>query len=158
MLPLDRVRLVDRSPPKETGTVVVHDLAAFVVVEPVKFVGKGRRLCQSFSVGPVRSEEDPVDLDQSASLTPEQREAAPILYRALPCASEAANDGERSPDALMRQFTRTVGDAATVQYFTAVEADTMARLDALHGRVRLLASIELGSVRLVDYLGLELGS
>ncbi|MGA8370195.1 MAG: pantoate--beta-alanine ligase [Acidimicrobiales bacterium] len=95
---------------------------------------------------------------RNSQLTPEQREAAPILYRALLSASEAANDGERSPDALIRQFTRTVGDTATVQYFTAVEADTMARLDALHGRVRLLASIGLGSVRLVDNLGLELGS
>lgn len=95
---------------------------------------------------------------RNSQLTPEQREAAPVLYRALLSASEAANDGERSPDALIRQFTRTVGDTATVQYFTAVEADTMARLDALHGRVRLLASIGLGSVRLVDNLGLELGS
>ncbi|MGA7417910.1 MAG: pantoate--beta-alanine ligase [Acidimicrobiales bacterium] len=95
---------------------------------------------------------------RNSQLTPEQREAAPILYRALLSASEAANDGERSPDTLIRQFTRTVGDTATVQYFTAVEADTMARLDALHGRVRLLASIGLGSVRLVDNLGLELGS
>ena len=37
-------------------------------------------------------------------------------------------------------------------------ADTMATLESLTGSVRLLASIQLGSTRLVDNLGLDVGT
>lgn len=70
--------------------------------------------------------------------------------------SEAARAGERSLGQLSRLFSEAVGDAAEVGYFTAVEPDAMSPLESLSGAVRLLASIELGSVRLVDNLGLEL--
>jgi pantothenate synthetase len=53
-------------------------------------------------------------------------------------------------------FTAAIDDPDSIQYFAAVEADTMAPLDELRGSVRLLASIELGPVRLLDNLGIEL--
>jgi len=53
-------------------------------------------------------------------------------------------------------FAAEIDDSASIRYFAAVEADTMAPLDELRGTVRLLASIELGSVRLLDNLGVEL--
>ncbi len=60
-------------------------------------------------------------------------------------------------EGLFRPFhAETIGDSAAIQYFTTVESDTMRPLDELTGSIRLLASIKLGSVRLLDNIGVEL--
>ena len=46
--------------------------------------------------------------------------------------------------------------SAPIQYFAVVDGPTMRPLDVLAGSVRLLASIKLGSVRLLDNIGVEL--
>jgi pantoate--beta-alanine ligase len=93
---------------------------------------------------------------RNAQLTPEARAVAPVLYRALCATRDAATDGARKTARLEEVFTDAIGGAGSVVYFAAVEADTMAPLEQLDGSVRLLASLELGSVRLVDNLGVEL--
>jgi len=104
----------------------------------------------------VREDDGLAISSRNSQLTDDQRATAPIIYRALKTARQAAVDGERSPTALSHLFTEAVDGAAKVQYFTAVNADTIAPVDPLAGSVRLLASIELGSVRLVDNLGVEI--
>ncbi len=93
---------------------------------------------------------------RNAQLSPEQRAVAPVLYRALRACHDAALDGTRSTPQLEKVFATTIDDPASIRYFAAVEAQTMAPLDEFRGSVRLLASIELGSVRLLDNLGVEL--
>jgi pantoate--beta-alanine ligase len=93
---------------------------------------------------------------RNAKLTPAQRSAAPILYRALVECAESARNGERSLYGLRRLFVDTIGDAASLEYFITVDADTMARKDSLRGDVRLLGSVRFDSVRLVDNIGLRL--
>jgi pantoate--beta-alanine ligase len=93
---------------------------------------------------------------RNAQLTAGQRAFAPALYRALCEARDAALGGERSAAELEQGFVAAVGDPDCVRYFTAVEAGTMAPLDVASGSVRLLASIQLGTVRLLDNLGVEL--
>ena len=105
----------------------------------------------------VREDDGLAISSRNTKLTASQRATAPVLYRALCVARDAAIDGERSPNALSEVFTDAVGGAAKVQYFTSVEADTIAPVAPLAGSIRLLASIELGSVRLVDNLGVEIG-
>ena len=90
---------------------------------------------------------------RNGQLTPEEREQAPALYRGLCAARDAAAAGERSAGAVARVFEDTLAGYGRVQCFNAVEADTMAPLDTLAGSVRFLASIQLGSVRLVDNVG-----
>jgi pantoate--beta-alanine ligase len=90
---------------------------------------------------------------RNGHLTPEQRKQAPALYRELCAARDAAEAGERSAGAVATVFEDAVAGCGRVQYFTAVEADTMAPLETLAGSVRLLASLQLGSVRLVDSIG-----
>jgi len=87
-------------------------------------------------------------------LTRADREHAPALYRGLCAARDAARGGKQSVEAVANLFTETVAGHGRVRYFTAVEADTMATIDTFAGSVRLLASIELGSVRLIDNVGL----
>jgi pantothenate synthetase len=57
---------------------------------------------------------------------------------------------------LEKVFVDAIGEAAAIRYFAVVDGPTMAPLDDLAGSVRLLASIELGSVRLLDNVGVEL--
>jgi len=104
----------------------------------------------------VREDDGLAVSSRNGQLTAEQRALAPVLYRALCACRDAALVGERSAARLRQTFAATVGDPGCIRYFTAVEADTMAPLDELDGRVRLLASIEVGTVRLLDNLGLEL--
>jgi pantoate--beta-alanine ligase len=89
-------------------------------------------------------------------LTPRERAAAPVLYQALTAARRAAMDGARSSAALSGVLAGVIGDKARIVYFRPVEASTMRPLEMLSGSVRLLASIELGSVRLVDNVGADL--
>jgi pantoate--beta-alanine ligase len=107
----------------------------------------------------VREDDGLAVSSRNAQLTPEQRAVAPVLHRALRDCGDAVRAGARSAAELDKVFATTigtVGDPGCIRYFTAVEADTMKPLDELTGSVRLLASIELGSVRLLDNIGVAL--
>jgi pantoate--beta-alanine ligase len=93
---------------------------------------------------------------RNQQLSEAQRGEAHVLYRALLAARRAAVDGTRSTRELSAIFAETVGSAARIRYFTAVTSATMKPLDEVTGSVRLLASIEIGAVRLVDNIGIEL--
>jgi pantoate--beta-alanine ligase len=93
---------------------------------------------------------------RNGQLASQDRAIAPVLYRALGAAQRAAVAGARTAAALGSIFAETIGSTADIRYFTPVEAATMTPLDELSGSVRLLASLELGRVRLVDNLGLHL--
>jgi pantoate--beta-alanine ligase len=107
----------------------------------------------------VREDDGLAVSSRNAQLSPEQRAVAPVLYRALEDCRDAALAGPRTAAELEKVFAATigtVGDPGCIRYFTAVEAGTMVPLDELAGSVRLLGSIELGSVRLLDNLGIDL--
>jgi pantoate--beta-alanine ligase len=106
---------------------------------------------------PTMREDDGVAVSsRNAQLTPEQRAVAPVLYRALCASRDAAFAGAAEARAVEDVFVDAVGDAAEVQYFAVVDGPTMTPLAELTGSVRLLASIRLGDVRLVDNIGVEL--
>jgi pantoate--beta-alanine ligase len=93
---------------------------------------------------------------RNAQLSPEQRAVAPVLYRALCAARDAALHGATTAKALEEAFVQTVAGAAAIQYFAVVDGPTMTPLDELGGSVRILASIALGETRLLDNIGVEL--
>jgi len=93
---------------------------------------------------------------RNSQLTTEQRAVAPVLYRALCASRDAALAGATTAAEVEKVFADTIGDAAAIQYFAVVDGPTMRPLDDLAGSARLLASIELGSVRLLDNVGVEL--
>ena len=79
-----------------------------------------------------------------------------MLYHALCASRDAAQQGATTAAEIEKVFVDTVGDVAPIQYFAVVDGPTMRSLDVLAGSVRLLASIKLGSVRLLDNIGVEL--
>jgi pantoate--beta-alanine ligase len=106
---------------------------------------------------PTIREDDGVAVSsRNIQLTAEERTDAPVLYRALNECRSAALAGTRSAVELTRLFGDVIGDSGVVRYFTAVEVETMTPLEELTGAVRMLGSIELGKVRLLDNLGVDL--
>ncbi len=90
-------------------------------------------------------------------LTPEQRAAAPVLYRALCAARDAWQAGEYDGDRL-RQIMRAVLDAeplARTEYVSAADPVTLQELGDASGGVLLSMAVRIGKARLIDNLLLE---
>ena len=88
-------------------------------------------------------------------LTDAEREAAPVLQRALQAGAAAIAAGETSAAAVAGVVAALV-DAeplATLDYAAVVDAATLAPVDPLRGEVRLLAAARFGKARLLDNVG-----
>lgn len=95
---------------------------------------------------------------RNAYLTPAQRAAAPVLFRALSAAQVAWQQGERHP-ARLRSVMDSVLAAeplAEVEYTSAADAVTLAELDkVIEGPVLLSMAVRIGRTRLIDNLVLD---
>lgn len=86
-------------------------------------------------------------------LTPEQRAAAPTLYRALKAASEAYEQGERSPAKLLKIVESEVTHALlmTPQYISVANAQTLKEVTETTDQPLLISlAVRIGSTRLLD--------
>jgi len=87
---------------------------------------------------------------RNVNLTPEEREAAPAIYRALRAAADLARGGERDAarlvDAMLRVFEEQ--PLVDIQYAAIVDAETLASLDGPPARALMAA--RLGETRLID--------
>ena len=92
---------------------------------------------------------------RNAYLTPEQRNAAPVVYCALQAAESLWQAGERNAERL-RAAARAVLQAErlveSVDYISVVDGDTMTALDNVYAgqRVMVATAVSLGAVRLID--------
>lgn len=90
---------------------------------------------------------------RNAYLTPEQRAAAPALYRALCQAEELGRQGVRDAGQL-RRAVRAVLEAEplleAIDYVSVADAGTLAELELVQGRAMVSAAVRLGAVRLLD--------
>lgn len=84
-------------------------------------------------------------------LSPEQRRAAPTLFRTLKTTSKRLRDGENFKAALM-SGEKTISEAGfSLDYLEARHADTLAPISSLKdGPVRLLVAAKIGTTRLID--------
>jgi pantoate--beta-alanine ligase len=85
-------------------------------------------------------------------LSPEDRRAAPELYRALQAAAARAKDGPAAArEAALALLARVPG--MRVEYLEVVDAGTMQPVEKIEGAVRIAAAVWLGGVRLIDNVG-----
>jgi pantoate--beta-alanine ligase len=87
-------------------------------------------------------------------LTPEQRQAAPALYRAMKEAAKRLRAGDDLGAAMAggAELITTAGFA--LDYFEARHAETLAPVaSAKDGPVRLLVAAKIGNTRLIDNVG-----
>ena len=94
---------------------------------------------------------------RNAYLTPEERAAAPVLFRALSAVRDRFRAGQQRPADLetgCRRMIEAEPFVAAIDYVAVVNADTMAPWDG-DGPCLLAAAIRIGSVRLIDNVVLD---
>jgi pantoate--beta-alanine ligase len=103
--------------------------------------------------GPTLREEDGLAMSsRNAYLSPEERRAAGVLYRALSAARQAIEAGERRGDEIRRALAETLNSEpmARVEYAEVVDAETFRPLEVLSGRLVLPLAVRVGGTRLID--------
>ena len=89
---------------------------------------------------------------RNARLTPAGRAAAPVLRRALLAGADAIRAGETDAE-VVRVAMRDVlsGEpAATTEYVSVADADTLAELEEIPGDALLSLAVRIDGVRLID--------
>ena len=90
-------------------------------------------------------------------LSPEERSAATVLYRALNAAKAAYEKGERSAAVLRKVLSEELATErlAQVQYVSCADYYTLQELEQLTGRALLSMAVVFGKTRLIDNVVLE---
>jgi pantoate--beta-alanine ligase len=120
----------------------VRDLAL-----PIKIVG-----------GPTVREQDGLALSsRNVYLTPDERKAAPALYRTLQESAAAIVGGGPLAEAMARGRAAIERAGFEIDYFEARHAETLAPIASpKEGPIRLLVAAKLGTTRLIDNLGVAI--
>jgi pantoate--beta-alanine ligase len=123
-----------------------------------------RRLVQDLNIPvkvivcPTVRETDGLALSsRNVYLSEQERQAAPVLYRALTAAQLAFLDGERQAEALRKIMSDTViaEPLADLQYASCADPDTLIELESRVERALLSMAVFFRKTRLIDNLLLE---
>ncbi|MEJ5225405.1 MAG: pantoate--beta-alanine ligase, partial [Anaerolineales bacterium] len=91
-------------------------------------------------------------------LSPQERKAAAVLYRALSSARQAFHDGERSANRLRAIVTKTIAaePLARLQYVSCADFHSLQEVEAeITGRALLSLAAFVGNTRLIDNVILD---
>jgi pantoate--beta-alanine ligase len=93
---------------------------------------------------------------RNAYLSPDDRGAASVLFRALTAAVDAVRHGERDPERVVAIVRAIVAEEPVVdlEYVEVREAADLRPIDRLDGDVLLALAARIGSTRLIDNVGL----
>jgi pantoate--beta-alanine ligase len=90
-------------------------------------------------------------------LSPDQRKAAPVLYRALMAAQKAYQNGSRDPEMLRQAMHITLGGEplASPDYISVADIETLIEVQqAISKPVLLSLAVRFGKTRLIDNITL----
>ncbi len=87
---------------------------------------------------------------RNAYLTPDERQAAPLLYRTISEASRQIVDGRPVDESTNDAINALSRGGFSTQYLALVDAETLEPLDALTGASRIIVAAMLGRTRLID--------
>jgi pantoate--beta-alanine ligase len=107
--------------------------------------------------GPTVREADGLAMSsRNAYLSPEERQAAAVLHRALRAAETAVSEGERRGDAVRGRLREVLNTEplARVEYAEVVDAETFQPVETLRGRLVLPLAVRIGGTRLIDNIRL----
>jgi len=104
-------------------------------------------------VCPTVREQDGLALSsRNVHLGPEERRAAPVLYRALSAARAAFDSGERDAGRLRAVLTETLAREPLVRedYVSVADAATLAELERVESAALVSLAARVGKTRLID--------
>ncbi len=89
---------------------------------------------------------------RNARLTPAERAAAPVLYRALSAARDAIHDGILDGDELRELMAAEIAaePLARLDYVSVAHPETLQELDRVQDSALLSGAVFVGDVRLID--------
>lgn len=89
---------------------------------------------------------------RNVRLTPQQRQAASILYRSLCRAEERVNAGERSAKAILENVRAMIEaePLARIEYVALCHPDTLQSTDRIDSLALLALAVRFGDTRLID--------
>jgi pantoate--beta-alanine ligase len=87
-------------------------------------------------------------------LSPQERDAAPLLFAALCGVRQAVQAGDAPAGAVHAAINMLSGASLNVEYLAIVDGATMVQTDIAGAGTRLIAAARLGSVRLLDNIAL----
>ena len=90
-------------------------------------------------------------------LSPEERQAATILFKALTLARQLREGGEKDAGKIRRQMTSLVQKEplAQIDYVSITDAETLEELDLLDRPAVASLAVRIGKTRLIDNMPLE---
>ena len=96
---------------------------------------------------------------RNAYLNPEERAAAPVLYRALEAARTGWQAGTREAEALRERMRETLArePLARVDYVSVADPRTLVELDQVVSEALISLAVRIGRTRLIDNLLLSPG-
>ncbi len=109
-------------------------------------------------VCPIVREADGLAMSSRNSyLSPEQRKAATVLFRALTAAKSAYARSERNAESLRKIMAETLASEplAKMQYVSCADYDTLEELETVTGKTLLSMAVFMGKTRLIDNFVLE---
>jgi pantoate--beta-alanine ligase len=89
---------------------------------------------------------------RNTRLTPEQRRAAPVLYRSLMMAGEMWSTGEHDVATIRQAMTKLIETEplAQIDYISLADPDTLEELEGAHPRALVSMAVRFGATRLID--------
>ena len=90
-------------------------------------------------------------------LSPKERQAATILFKALTLAGKVREGGERDAREIRRQMTALIQKEplAQIDYVSITDAETLEELDLIDRPAVVFLAVRIGKTRLIDNLPLE---
>jgi pantoate--beta-alanine ligase len=105
------------------------------------------------SLCPIVREPDGLAMSsRNVYLSPEEREQATVLYRALRKAQQMFSNGERRAGPLIAAMDEAIREApsAKVDYLALVNPDTLREIRRIESEAMVLIAVRLGRTRLID--------
>lgn len=109
---------------------------------------------------PIVREPDGVAMSsRNKYLSPQERQSAKCLYRALVHAKELISEGERDSARIVDAMRRIIGSEplAQVDYIDISDADSLEERSKVAGNVLIALAVKFGSARLIDNMIVTVG-
>ncbi len=127
---------------------------AFLIKRMVKDLNMGIEI----KVLPIVREKDGLALSsRNRYLNPEERQAAPILYKSLQEAQKMFNSGERDSRKVIQRLEEMIEreKRSRIDYISIVDRETFEDRERIGGKTLLALAVWIGKTRLIDNLPFE---